>query len=49
MLRYVYASGILDGTFAAGVQPNVMDNCPGLNGLSRTSYEGLPQSCSSQA
>jgi len=30
---YVYASGILDGTFAAGVQPNVMDNCPGLKAL----------------
>merc|ERR1719419_123401 len=30
---YVYASGILDGSFVRGVQPSVLDNCPKLLAL----------------
>mmetsp|Transcript_56893 Transcript_56893/g.133018 ORF Transcript_56893/g.133018 Transcript_56893/m.133018 type:complete len:245 (+) Transcript_56893:43-777(+) len=30
---YVYASGILDGTYAAGIEPSVMEKCPGLRAL----------------
>mmetsp|Transcript_61674 Transcript_61674/g.123632 ORF Transcript_61674/g.123632 Transcript_61674/m.123632 type:complete len:229 (+) Transcript_61674:2-688(+) len=32
---YVYASGILDGTFVAGVSPSVLDGCPLLKALVR--------------
>ncbi|CAE7315747.1 Esyt3 [Symbiodinium natans] len=30
---YVYASGLLDGTYVTGIDPSVMDNCPGLKAL----------------
>merc|ERR1712062_483272 len=30
---YVYASGILDGTYASGISPSVLDGCPGLCSL----------------
>ena len=31
--RYVYASGILDRTFVPGIEPSVLDGCPGLRSL----------------
>lgn len=30
---YVFAAGILDGTFVPGIEPRVLDACPGLKAL----------------
>ncbi|CAJ1335055.1 unnamed protein product, partial [Effrenium voratum] len=30
---YVYASGLMEGTYAKGIRPEVLDQCPGLKGL----------------